>query len=141
MNYEERMRAILIELNDFLALYQAPQQLVTDDLRLKKIRQIAEATNSEIPSDLNDHQYKYVLDEIFKTVSKTCKRGTWPEVGHFCDVAVKLSKNITNKLIEKDQNISGWTLDTEKINRDRLARGEPVSEHWLAKHRRKQDEN
>jgi hypothetical protein len=100
---------------------------------MKKIRQIGEAVNSLIRSDIEDGEFKYLLEKICTETAKTCKRGTWPEVGHFSDVAEKINTRSNTQIAEKS-GVSDWVLDTDKVYKERLSRGERVCIKWLERY-------
>jgi hypothetical protein len=105
---------------------------------MRKIRQIGEAINSSIPSDLNDSEFKDSLVRICDGTAKTCKRGTWPEVGHFTDVTERIN-NLSKVKNAELSGVSDWVLDTDKVYRDRLARGERVCVRWLENHEKERE--
>ncbi len=87
-----------------------------------------------IPSGLTDTQYTYIIEETLREVALTVKRGTWPEVGHFGDVVKrKITQWSREEIKITNESVGPWTLDTNRINQQRLEQGEFVSEHWLKK--------
>lgn len=133
--YEHRMHLLTLKLNDFLALYRPPDHLNTDQLKLTKLRHIADQVNEVIPSGIGEDQFKGIVIRTFKDVEKTCKRGTWPEVGHFVDCTERENKRAINQQIGDARTTQDWSLDSDRIWEERLARGERVSEFWLKRRR------
>lgn len=125
MDYQQRMRVLIEQLNGFLRQYERPRSF-DDEAALAEIRAIAEEMNSLLPSGLGIEAFNAAVTDALRSVRRSQTSRAWPTVAHFVAAARKSGQQAAASAPS-----AGEGLDTFNVNAGRIKRGEAVGEGWI----------
>lgn len=129
MDYNQRVRSITAQINDFLRLYKRPDHL-DEDTALAEMREMAEEINLLIPSTSSQGDLEEQTRRAFRNIRQTYKGRSWPTVSHIVDAMNVAAKVVKLKPVETKVD-AGLRPDTMQIMADRMRTGEAVGEGYL----------
>jgi hypothetical protein len=129
MDYNQRIRLITAQINDFLRLYKRPDHL-DQETALAEMREMAEEINLLIPSASSQGDLEEQIRRAFRNIRQSYKGRSWPTVSHIVDAMNVAAKVAKAKPIESKVD-AGWLPDTMQIMADRMRAGGTVGEGYL----------
>jgi len=137
MDYNQRIRLITAQINDFLRLYKRPDHL-DQETALAEMREMAEEINLLIPSTSSQGDLEEQTRRAFRNIRKTYKGRSWPTVSHIVDamnVAAKVSRmealRSSDPTVDREITAKQTTMDTMQVMADRMKTGGTVGEGYL----------
>lgn len=125
MDYSERIKLIITNLNAFLRQYQRPPHLDTDG-SLIEVKAIAEEINNLISASSNQDALAERVEACFRSLRQNYTQRTWPTVAHF----VKAMSEVQSKAAQIE-SADVETKSPEQIAADRMNAGEAVGDTWI----------
>jgi hypothetical protein len=124
MNYEDRMRVIVSQINAFLTDWKRPEHL-TPEGAMRKMRAMAEAINRRLPASCVHDGLVLACEDIFQEVAEAHRGKEWPDVSLF-------AKTAEGRGAKAAQAIPvAHVFDTVDINFRRMQRGDALGDEWL----------
>ena len=137
MDYNQRIRLITAQINDFLRLYKRPDHL-DQETALAEMREMAEEINLLIPSASSQGDLEEQTRRAFRNIRQSYKGRSWPTVSHIVDamnVAAKSSRlealRASEPTVDPVMTAKQATMDTMQVMADRMRTGGTVGEGYL----------
>lgn len=129
MQFQDRVRMITAQLNDFLRLYKRPEHLDQNGA-LIELREMAEEMNSLMPTSFGPGDLEARITDALRMVRQTYKGRSWPTVSHMIDAMDRVAKRSGGAVAIADE-APKWSLDPLAIMARRMNEGEAVGDEWL----------
>lgn len=127
MNYDERIKLIREWISEMIGRYERPAHLAPDQAKLE-LKDMADDLNRNIP-DLNVEQFKSTLERTASNIRSKQRTRTWPTIAVVITAA---RQSLPTDREGQAPRIESTTADrSERINANRIKRGEPVSDYYV----------
>lgn len=127
MQFQDRVKLITANLNDFLRLYKRPDHLDQNGA-LIEMREMAEEMNGLMPTSFGPEDLAGRVNEALRRVRQTYKGRGWPTVSHMVDA---MNATARTAVAVVDGAAPKWRLDPLEIAARRINEGEAVGDEWL----------
>lgn len=129
MQFQDRVRMITSQLNDFLRLYKRPDHL-DQNAALIELREMAEEMNGLIPTSFSPSDLEGRIRDALRFIRQTYKGRSWPTVSHMVDAMERVAKRSGGDVAIANE-APKWALDPLAVMAGRMNEGEAVGDEWL----------